>query len=339
MNKKKLIILISVIITLAILVCVGIFAMSGNKADRVVEQLDLGEKYLEELEYEKALAAYKEVLQIDPKSVEAYLGMAEVYIAMGDYEEALSILEEGYSETNDAKLTAKKSEVDTLITEAQATPVPTEEPAEASIADDFVIDWKDANLEAAMREVTGIYDRDIVYGDVKDMTELYLDKDGATEDAAKIKDISALRYLTNLKCLSMSFNSISDISVLGELNNLEELWLAFNPIGDISVLSKLTNLSYLNINAIGIGDISVVGTLTNLKQLHAGGNEITDVSALGEMTNLEYLYLYTNLITDVNALGNLPNLKTLFLEDNPITDFSPVLHVPELYYWPGGTTY
>ena len=190
MNKKKLIILVSVIVILAALVCVGIFAVSGNRAKRVADKLDLGEKYLEELEYEKALAAYKEVLKIDPKSVEAYLGMAEVYIAMGDYEEALEILEEGYEETESRKLEKKIEEVEALMQNKVVV---------LDVADDFVIDWVDPNLETAMREITGIYDRDIVYGDVKDMTELSL------YGRENITNISALKYMPKLEYLCIDY--------------------------------------------------------------------------------------------------------------------------------------
>ena len=66
MNKKKLIILISVLIALAVLVCVGVFALSSSKANRIEENLDLGEKYLAELEYEKALG---EGFKYDPEVV------------------------------------------------------------------------------------------------------------------------------------------------------------------------------------------------------------------------------------------------------------------------------
>ena len=111
MNKKKLIVLVSTILVVAILVVVGIFALSGDEESRIADKLDMGEKYLEELEYEKALAMYEAVLDIDPKNVEAYLGMAEVYIAMDDFKEALDILEEGYEETEAEELLDKMEEV------------------------------------------------------------------------------------------------------------------------------------------------------------------------------------------------------------------------------------
>ena len=115
MNKKKLIILISIILCFATLVGAGIFALSESRASKIEDKLDLGEEYLEDLKYEKAIAAYKEVLKIDPKNVDAYLGMAEVYIAMGEYKDALEILKEGYEETESRKLEKKIEEVEALM--------------------------------------------------------------------------------------------------------------------------------------------------------------------------------------------------------------------------------
>lgn len=117
MNKKKLVILISIILTLAIVACVGIFALSQSRASKIADQLDIGEKYLEELKYEKALAAYNEVLKIDPKNEKAYLGMAEVYFAMGDYQKALEILEEGYDVTGSKKIKKRIREIEVISEE------------------------------------------------------------------------------------------------------------------------------------------------------------------------------------------------------------------------------
>ena len=159
----------------------GIFTLSASKAHKIEDKLDLGEKYLEELKYEKAIATYKEVLKIDPKNLEAYLGIADAYVAMGEYEEALEILEEGYEETESRKIEEKIEVVEVLLSNGDlsiehvdntpSTPSATPEPTPEPDFEDYAIDWIDPNLEAAMREVTGIYDRDIMYSDVKDITE------------------------------------------------------------------------------------------------------------------------------------------------------------------------
>lgn len=218
--------------------------------------------------------------------------------------------------------TKKAEEVNTLTGEEQMSSTPTEdlgviaEPTPEPISentpipDDYVIDWIDPELEAAMRVATGIGNRDIMYGDVKNITELNLNSLYGIGNKDMIPDISALSNLTNLKVLYLYDNQISDISVLGYLTNLEQLYLDANQISDISVLSNLTNLEILHINY----------------------NQISDISALANLTNLRELSLYNNQISDVSPLSNLMNLEALWLFNNPITDYLPVNHVPDVRY-------
>ena len=73
----------------------------------VEKQLELGYQYLEEMNYEKALTAFQEVLKLESKSAESYLGLVETYIAMGDFEMALKYAKEGYEVTGDVRLKEK----------------------------------------------------------------------------------------------------------------------------------------------------------------------------------------------------------------------------------------
>nr|WP_304940772.1 Ig-like domain-containing protein [Turicibacter sp. TS3] len=59
----------------------------------------------------------------------------------------------------------------------------------------------------------------------------------------KIRDISSLQDLSNLKELQAGGNEISDIYALADLQNLEQLELPINQITDISPLANLKNLS------------------------------------------------------------------------------------------------
>ena len=59
-----------------------------SKAERVQEQLDLGQKYLTELNYTEAILAFTQAIEIDPESIPAYMGRAEAYRGTEQYEEA-----------------------------------------------------------------------------------------------------------------------------------------------------------------------------------------------------------------------------------------------------------
>ena len=64
-----------------------------SKGTRVQEQLDLGAKYMEDLDYESAIVALNKAIQIDPKNVEAYTMLAELYEKSGRVDEARETLE------------------------------------------------------------------------------------------------------------------------------------------------------------------------------------------------------------------------------------------------------
>ena len=61
-------------------------------ASKLQEKLDLGNNYLEKADYVKAKAAFQEALSIDAKSPEADLGMADVYTAQKEPDQALKYL-------------------------------------------------------------------------------------------------------------------------------------------------------------------------------------------------------------------------------------------------------
>ena len=338
MNKKKLVGIVSIIIVLSILVGVGIFVLSEHKTSQIKDKLDLGEKYLEELEYEKALAYFMEVLEIDPKNVDAYIGIVDTYVAMGDYEKALEYAKRGYEETGEVKLQEKLKEV------FECREITKGSSEELLIQGDYVIEWIDSNLEKRMREVTQIYDRDILYSDVKDITNLDLSMGWETADTDKIKNISALSNMKNLKYLNLDRNIVSDISNLSALTNLETLYLDNNNITDINSISELIKLEDLVLsrnNIIDISalkdliniDISVLEGLANLTTLSLGYNrEISDFSVLGKLTNLRELTLRHNMIGDISMLGSLTNLTYLDLYSNGIKDISILGNLTQLTY-------
>ena len=76
--------------------------------------LDLGQKYLLDGNYEQAIVEFNRVIEIDPKNVEAYIGLADAYAALGDYESAIEALERGIAETDSDELRAKLEEIRAL---------------------------------------------------------------------------------------------------------------------------------------------------------------------------------------------------------------------------------
>ncbi len=103
-QKKKLLTIIAISIFVIVLIAVAIITMSKNDKSGIKEQLDMGQTYLDELQYEQALASYMAVLEIEPNNVDAYMGIVEAYMGMGDTENALKYAKEGYEVTGAERL-------------------------------------------------------------------------------------------------------------------------------------------------------------------------------------------------------------------------------------------
>ena len=73
--------------------------------------MSLAERYLDELDYEKAIAAYKAAIEIDPNNPEAYKALAELYLAMDDSFSAQNTVQAGINASGDAGLSAMLTEI------------------------------------------------------------------------------------------------------------------------------------------------------------------------------------------------------------------------------------
>lgn len=102
---------------IAAVLCVVALCMTMT-ADSRQRELDSllkeGGRYLEDLKYEQAVAAYRAALAIDPKCVEAYIGLADAYVGLKDLDMALEVLGEGYALTAAAGISAKIEEITAL---------------------------------------------------------------------------------------------------------------------------------------------------------------------------------------------------------------------------------
>lgn len=105
-RKKRFLTIVGGTIVLLLAVIIGISTFGGRER-KLQEQLDLGTRYLEEMNYEEAVVAFNAALKIEPKSVDAYLGIVEVYIRTNEFDLALETAKEGYEVTGDERLKEK----------------------------------------------------------------------------------------------------------------------------------------------------------------------------------------------------------------------------------------
>lgn len=280
-----------IVLALLLLLCsCGQPSVTGeeeNVAPTWQEQYDLGVRYLEEGNYEEAIIAFTAAIEIDSKRTEAYVGLADLYLAVGDVESAISILEQGYKITGDETLNTRRRELGVSAT-------------------DEVI-WTDPVFERLIRDKLAlpdgpVYAQDLdeieylsIYGDTfvfinsegdKDEYKIgfrYIDSDGTGDygpltayygtnsgetyiTRGKITNIDALRYFRNLHSFHIYANHITDISVLDQMNNLENASFWANDITDLSPLDRLPYASddiYNTEQFIEVGDILAVEQTQN----------------------------------------------------------------------------
>ena len=184
-----------------ILTLVGILLIGcKNKETRVQEQIDLGSKYMAELDYESAIVALNKAIKIDPKNVDAYKMLAEVYEKSGRLDDARATLEkvldlDDLSSENKDEINDRIKNLDFLVAISKL-PGEYDEPTALELSNTgsndiyYSIDTKDSRLVATDMKYTSpiLLDEDGSYI-VKAYT---VDSSGNKHDSTEVKYIIKL---------------------------------------------------------------------------------------------------------------------------------------------------
>ncbi|WP_349943953.1 tetratricopeptide repeat protein [Lacrimispora sp. BS-2] len=92
---------LALLITIAVLVTVCAACSKSLEKMSASELLDLGEKYLLEMNYEKAVVCFDQLIKVEPRNPRGYTGLAETYIAKGDTDKAIAVLQDGLGQLPD----------------------------------------------------------------------------------------------------------------------------------------------------------------------------------------------------------------------------------------------
>ena len=84
MSEKKTIRAGAVCLMVSLLAAL-FFTACVSKAVNAADKIELGQKYLTELNYTEAVASFTEAIKLDPDNIQAYMGRAEAYMALGEY--------------------------------------------------------------------------------------------------------------------------------------------------------------------------------------------------------------------------------------------------------------
>ena len=114
LQKKTTKIGIAVIILVVAISIISISARSAQRQREYDGHVEAAEKYLTDLDYEQAIAEYTLALEIEPNNEEVlnaleqtYLDYAQSLVDAGNYEKAVSVLEEGYAQIGRENLREK----------------------------------------------------------------------------------------------------------------------------------------------------------------------------------------------------------------------------------------
>ncbi|HIT66069.1 MAG TPA: hypothetical protein IAB61_02335 [Candidatus Merdisoma merdipullorum] len=79
-------------------VCFVLCGACGKSVEtQIAEQLELGEKYLEDEKYEEAVVAFQKVIELDEKEIRAYSGLLMIYQVTEDFDNGNNVIQTGLS--------------------------------------------------------------------------------------------------------------------------------------------------------------------------------------------------------------------------------------------------
>lgn len=181
------------------------------------------------------------------------------------------------------------------------------------------VTFQDKTVEAAVREVLGVDDAQVLYtNDLWEITELTVPK-----DAASLADLAGMTGLTRL---TITGAKAENLQYLAGLTALEELnILDSQPSEDnLKLIGALPRLTKLTLENCSLSTIEPLTGSANLTELNLNSNNIRNISAISSMTRLETLKMSGNALTDLTALSNLTYLKELDVSYNSVTALSPL---------------
>ena len=300
MKKIKLLFIIA-LVGMLLIGCKG-------KAERVQEQLDLGSKYMAELDYESAIVALNKAIKIDPKNVDAYKMLAEVYEKSGRLDDARATLEkvldlDDLSSENKDEINDRIKNLDFLVAISKL-PGEYDEPTalELSNAKNFKIYYtvETENNKFAVSNAEYIepilFDEDGTYV----VTTHTNDENNVEHDEAKVKYVVKLKAENNDKqAAKKESETTSSTEVTKGWKQVGDDWYYIKDDGEFAkgVLEEGKKEYYF--------DDSGKLVKNQLIKEKIEGSDVADTDILSKGEAVDYLYNYADAngqIRDVSRL-------------------------------------
>ncbi|AGB41483.1 hypothetical protein Halha_1544 [Halobacteroides halobius DSM 5150] len=138
-------------------------------------------------------------------------------------------------------------------------------------------------------------------------------------EKTKLKDISQLDLLTQLKDLTLENHQLTELSQISNLSQLSRLNISSSSLKSIKGIENFTKLKRFTLQNGKVADISTLSQLTNLKRITINDLPVKDISPLSNLNNLKYLTLSELPVDEskdlTKVLKSMNNLKRLSLTD------------------------
>lgn len=178
----------------------------------------------------------------------------------------------------------------------------------------------DKNLAQAIREKINQVDGRIHRDSLLNITRLRVRN--MNKNNLKIKDLTGLEYLVNLRDLDLQYNDIQNIKSLQKLKHLQRLNLNTNPNLNIDGIGKIKSLKHLNLFNTAISNLDNLKGLDSLRWLNVGCSKLKNYKGIEYLHSLEYFEAFSNDVTDLSAFSNLKNIEELYLINNKLDSTS-----------------
>lgn len=187
------------------------------------------------------------------------------------------------------------------------------------------VSFTDAYVEHALRQQLLIPDTHPVYSNDLWAVESF-------QFPSLAQSCEDLKWLPNLKELTISGSVCTDFTTISQLKHLTNLTITDTDIadGDISFLSSLNSIQHLTLTGCGITTITNISQLISIQYLDLSNNAIRNLAPLAELAQLDTLYLSNNALTSVQDISHLDKIQTLDLSYNALVTTEPITHLSNL---------
>lgn len=155
-KAKRYLAIVTIAAAVVVLALVLVFGR-GKKTVDVMEQLDSAKSYYDNLDYDHAVAIYNSILDSDKSCTDAYIGLAEVYLAKDNTDKADEILNRGLENTeNDPLIMSMLEEIggvsapvstETAYAESEEPASTTQAPTETTVTPNETTETEETTVE------------------------------------------------------------------------------------------------------------------------------------------------------------------------------------------------